>query len=85
MADLKISQLNAAVCLQAKQAGIEARADNARLGQALMVEAALRRLASGVVDDPTLTRAKAKAVVAAAPADVQALVTARREARPHES
>lgn len=73
----------AAVCLQAKQAGAEARADNARLGQALMVEAALRRLAGA--DDPTLTRDQAQAIVDAAPADVQALVTARQEARPDES
>ena len=75
----------AAVCLQAKQAGVEARADNARLRQALAVEAAQRRLASGAVADPALTRDQAQAVVDAAPADVQALVTARREASPDES
>ena len=45
--------------------------------------AALRRLAGA--DDPILTRDQAQAVVDAAPADVQALVTARREARPDES
>ena len=73
----------AAVCLQAKQAGAEARADNDRLRQALAVEAALRRLAGA--DDPTLTRDQAQAVVSAAPAEVQALVTARREASPDES
>lgn len=73
----------AAVCLQAKQAGVDARADNARLRQALAVEAALRQLAGA--DDPILTRDQAQAVVDAAPADVQALVAARRDARPDES
>ncbi len=72
-----------AACLQAKQAGAEARADNDRLRQALAVEAALRRLAGA--DAPALTRDQAQAVVAAAPAEVQALVTARQEARPDES
>lgn len=73
----------AAVCLQAKQAGAEARADNDRLRQALAVEAALRRLAGA--DAPALTRDQAQAIVAAAPADVQDLVTARREAHPDET
>ncbi len=73
----------AAVCLQAKQAGAEARADNALLRQALAVEAALRRLAGS--DDSALTRDQAQAVVDAAPAEVRDLVAARRDARPDES
>lgn len=73
----------AAVCLQAKQAGVAARADNALLRQALAVEAALRRLAGS--DDSALTRDQAQAVVDAAPAEVRDLVAARRDARPDES
>ena len=73
------------VAEDARQAGVDARADMALLQQALDAEAAARRLAVPPADPPTeqdgFERQAAEAVLEAVTPEVQALVDARAAAR----